>query len=431
MGSDEYSTALKMMTAAGYAHTILLEADRKVWACGNDDDEQLGNDTASGASLVMIQVHDGAQTPEESDKLEDIACIAAGAYHSLAVDVDGKVWSWGSNTYGQLGDDGKVSEEAVPIEVLKGEQPGTGQLENIAQIVTSNWGEYSLARDNTSNRYVWAWGYNNCGQLGNGKSFYDGGDYSPNQFAAYETTPVQVLTGEQDPGGSTYLKDIIDIDAGRLYSIALDADGYVWCWGFNHYGQLGNDSTDNSDTPVQVLHGEQDGDYFLKDIIDVVACNGNGTATSYALDKNGYVWAWGDNQYGQLGDDDLPNDSNTPVQVVDGEQTDGTTPYLQDIIAISGGDCHVLALDNSGNVWAWGYNVSGQLGNGSTTVSDTPVQVEKAEDTPLTDIVSISAGFRHSTAIDVYGDVWVWGLNSDGQLGLNHTNDEDYATQIP
>ena len=119
------------------------------------------------------------------------------------------------------------------------------------------------------------------------------------------------------------------------------------------------------------------------------------------------------------------------MQVVGGEQ-DGH--FLEDIVAISAGNVHVLALDKNNNVWAWGEGWLGQLGDGTATQRDTPVRVETAADTPLTDIVYIYAGYRHSTAIDKYGDFWVWGDNVTGQLGLGddyYQIDQLYAQKMP
>jgi alpha-tubulin suppressor-like RCC1 family protein len=105
--------------------------------------------------------------------------------------------------------------------------------------------------------------------------------------------------------------------------------------------------------------------------------------------------------------------------------------FLQNIVAISAGNHHVLALDVDGYVWGWGKNQFGQLGNGTTSPSSTPVQVKVGPDTPLYDIVSIDAGFEHSMAIDNDGCIWVWGRNEFGELGLDDKNNRNYATRMP
>jgi len=191
---------------------------------------------------------------------------------------------------------------------------------------------------------------------------------------------------------------------------------------------------------VQVL-GEG-GIGYLQNILDVaVSCGFDQTnGASYALEADtGYVCAWGNNQYGQLGQGDADDSAHpTPVKVLSGWQDgdpDSTTP-LEDIVAISAGCYHVLALDNEKKVWAWGKGASGQLGYGGTAPKYEPVQVEKLVDgqpSPLTNIVYIDAGFNHSTAIDEDGNFWVWGENGLGQLGLGQgdTTDRYYATPMP
>jgi len=234
--------------------------------------------------------------------------------------------------------------------------------------------------------------------------------------------------------------------AGISHSTALDDNGYVWCWGYNNSGQLGNDSTTTSYDPVQVRKGEMTGaSTYLEGIVDVAVSCGyslgdGGYGSSYAVDVNGHVWAWGSNYgmdpnypyetevCGQLGNNS-ETDSYTPVQVHDGEMcTD--SGKLEDIIAVSAGDAHVLALDKYGRVWAWGYGQYGQLGNGSTGNKEAPVRVKTISKEGLQDIVFIDAGFNHSLAIDKYGQIWVWGRNYDGQLGLGHKDYRLYAEEM-
>jgi len=158
--------------------------------------------------------------------------------------------------------------------------------------------------------------------------------------------------------------------------------------------------------------------------------------SSYALDSDKFVWAWGDGYLGKLGQGPYDQtDHNTPVQVKDQSGQD----YLSNIVAISAGSEHVLALDKDGCVWAWGYNYYGQLGNGNCygtppdyqNYESTPVKVKKDASNFLDNIVYIDAGFHHSMAIDKYGNFWVWGRNQCGQLGLGNELDKDYATIVP
>jgi subtilisin family serine protease len=163
----------------------------------------------------------------------------------------------------------------------------------------------------------------------------------------------------------------------------------VWAWGANGAGQLGDCSTTNRTTPVQVSD--------LSGVTDV----SSGCAHSLAVKEDGTVWAWGSNYYGQLGD---------------GTTTDRTTPVkvsgLSGIKDVAGGCNYSLAVKEDGTVWAWGYNYNGQLGDGTTTDRTTPVRVSD-----LSGVKDIAGGFQHSLALKNDGTVWAWGGNGYGQLG--------------
>lgn len=206
------------------------------------------------------------------------------------------------------------------------------------------------------------------------------------------TSPVQVknLTG------------VTQISAGGDQSIALKSDGTVWDWGLNNYGELGNGTTTNSSTPVEVSNltgatAVSEGFYF-----------------GLALKSDGTVWAWGDNNYGQLGNGTTTN-STTPVQVKN----------LTGTVAISAGYYQSYALKSDGTVWAWGLNNYGQLGNGTTTTSTTPVQVSG-----LTGVTSIAAGYYHGLAVKSDGSIWSWGLDQYGQLGNGTTTSSTTPVQV-
>lgn len=193
------------------------------------------------------------------------------------------------------------------------------------QVAAGDYHSLALKSDGT----VWAWGYNVCGQLGDGTT-------------TSKTTPVQVfgLTG------------ITAIAGGGYHSLALKSDGTVWAWGDNGYGQLGDGTITQRIAPVQV--------YGLTGITTIAA----GNCHSLALKSNGTVWAWGWNGYGQLGDG-TTTDKITPVQV----------SCLTGITTIAAGGISSLALKSDGTVWAWGDNYFGQLGDGTRTDRKIPVTV--------------------------------------------------------
>ena len=476
VASDWRENAKAIDISGGEDHTLVLTKNKASWACGDNGWYQLGiGNNQDRKTLVRVLKGDMNST---SDYLQDINDVDAGWKHSLALDVNGLVWSWGDNREGQLGDNQtKYPHAATPVQVVRGEQAPEDpnnpdpNLARIIAISAGRSGEHSLAVD--ANGYAYAWGRNQEGECGNGLS----------GSGQRELTPVHVDQGEQplDPNRpSEHLNRIIAVSAGEWHSMALESydpcdpnmDGRVYTWGDNTFvldsskkGVLGNGSSaDDSNTPVCVRRGEQDynepNHVYLKDIVAISAGWDHSMAVEKYekydpylkwLDPNGYTWpdpnhrgrvyTWGNNDQG-WGDDGDTNKSNggrlgngsatdgnsTPVLVLRGEQPadDPNDPYayLSHIVAVSAGEGHSMALDVNGYVYTWGDNQRGQLGNNSTVDSNTPVQVWAGRqnpdepNAPLSNIVAISAGYWHNLAIDADGVVWVWGKTKDGRLGL-------------
>ncbi|MCL2140891.1 MAG: RCC1 repeat-containing protein, partial [Dehalococcoidia bacterium] len=206
---------------------------------------------------------------------------------------------------------------------------------------------------------------------------------------------------------------VIVIAGGNEHSLALKNDGTVWAWGGNGSGQLGDGTNIGSSTPVQVV------------LYDYVAIAG-GIWHSLALRSDGTVWAWGSSFNGELGDGRVGGYdvwALTPIQVIDPSDNTG---YLTDVVAIAAGECRSLALKSDGTVWTWGNNLDGQLGIGTTyTDSNIPVEI-----LGLTDIISISTSWDHSLALDIHGNVWAWGVNYYGQLGDGTNNNSLTPIQV-
>jgi alpha-tubulin suppressor-like RCC1 family protein len=341
--TDGYRSATRSYTlhvlpshCSGGACTISVWGDNAVG--------ELGNGTTTGSP-----------TPLEVANLSGVTAIAAGTQHSLALRTDGTVWEWGANFFNEPEDPTLFSK--TPVQV--------SGLSDVTAIAGGGLHSLALRADGT----VWAWGFNDFGQLGNGTT-------------TSSSTPVQV----------NGLAGVTAIAAGDLHSLALRTDGTVWAWGYNYAGQLGNGTTTHSSVPVQVSG--------LSDVTAIAAGSAQGDH-SLALRTDGTVWAWGYNYAGQLGNGTTTN-SPTPVQV----------SGLSDVTAIAAGFNHSLALRTDGTVRAWGNNFAGQLGNGTTTNSPTPVQANG-----LAGVTAIAGGGLFSLAVLTDGTVRAWGDNSQGALG--------------
>jgi len=480
--ADWKENAKAIAISAGEDHTLVLTKNTWVWACGDNYWYQLGIGNNQD-QRTLIRVEDG-NIVTVSGYLEDINDVDAGWKHSLALEMyipnhpnnRGYVWAWGNNEEGQLGDEQRSGYESpTPVQVLRGEQAPEDpnnpdpNLARIIDISAGRSGLHSLAVD--ANGYAYGWGYNKYGQCGNG------------EYDCNELTPVHVHQGAQpdDPNDANdYLKHVVDICAGSDQSIAVEKDdptdanfnGCVYTWGTNCWGDdvheswvmskerglLGAGSTaDFNDTPVKVLAGAQypndPNQPYLDHIVAVAAgwnhcmalekddpCDPNIYSPSYT----GRVFTWGHNGRGYgggpLGESwensvggrlgDGSTDSNdVPVLVLSGEQygDDANHPYLEHIIAVSAGEGHSMALEKNdpcdpdlkGCVYTWGDNQYGQLGNDCNDPCTVPVRVVGADgEGYLENVVAISAGHWHSMAIDADGVVWVWGKTLDGRLGL-------------
>ena len=272
-----------------------------------------------------------------------------------------------------------------------------------SQVSGSLDSSFSLAVDSDGNAY--AWGSNYYGQLGDGTT-------------DKRTTPVMV----KQPDRKTYPdlpKDFtyIQVSTGSTHSLALGSDGNAYAWGDNTYGKLGDGTTTPRKTPVRVSKPEGTPTNFA--YVQVSA----GSNHSLALGSDGNAYAWGYNNYGQLGDGTY-NNLYTPVMV--GKPADFA--YVQ----VSAGGSHSLAVGSDGYAYAWGSNYYGQLGDGTTIRQNTPVRARMPEGTSTNfAYVQVSAGGSHSLAVGSDGYAYAWGWNgNDGQLGNNKTTDSAVPVRV-
>ena len=372
-----------VQTANGNGYSLALSADGMVYTWGRNEYGQLGNGVTATNSPVPVAVKT-AGTPMEG---KTITQLSAKVWYALALASDGTVYSWGFNSWGQLGNgtSGAANNASAPVAVKTAGTPMEGKT--IVQVAAGATHSLALATDGT----IYAWGKNEYGQLGN-----DSTTNSP--------VPVAVKTAGTPMDGKT----IIQIHAGYEHSLALASDGTVYVWGRNNSGQLGkNDATDaHIPAAVQTLGTPMAG----KVIVQLAA----GNSQSMALASDGTVYTWGWNQYGQLGNGTTTN-SRIPVAVA----TTGTPLAGKTISQIAAGNAHALAMTDDGTVYTWGWNQYGQLGNNSTINSSLPVIV-KTTGTPLAGkmIAQItSGGGPNSLVLANDGTMYAWGWGQYGQLG--------------
>ncbi|MEU5871911.1 Ig-like domain repeat protein [Glycomyces sp. NPDC047369] len=321
----------------GYGFSIALTADGKVFAWGQNDVGQLGEGSFTDSSdPVQVDLPDGAV----------VEAIAVGDDHILALTDAGTVLAWGYNEWGQLGD-GTTTERGTPVEV--GLPAGT----TATAIAAGAGHSLALGSDGT----VFAWGDNDFGQIGDGTK-------------TQRTSPVEIPL----PGGASATM----IAGGDDHSLALTSGGDLLAWGYNVGGQLGDGTTTTRTSPVSV---------HLPAGTEVGAIAGASGFQSFAITGDGGLLAWGDNSYGQIGDGTTTRRTE-PVAV---HMPDGTT-----VTDVDSGDDHAVALTSDGAVYGWGYNRYGQVGDGTTTNRNEPVQVVQPEAFAF---VAVGVGSYHSLAI--------------------------------
>ena len=225
----------------------------------------------------------------------------------------------------------------------------------------------------------------------------------PSQTTWYSNnTPAFSWSASTDSSSSGSVTNWAAVSAGYWYTLAVTRDGALWAWGDNSYGQLGLGDTTNRSAPTQVGSAS-----------DWAAISA-GEFHTIALKQDGTLWAWGDNSYGELGLGDTTN-RLVPTQV--GNAGNWAAVYA--------GENYTLAIKQDGTLWAWGVNGSGQLGLGDTTKRLVPTQVGSASNW-----VAVSVGMGHTVALKQDGTLWAWGFNSRGQLGLGDTTQRSVPTQV-
>ncbi len=300
--------------------------------------------------------------------------VEGGNGHAIILDKTGQVWTVGRNNFGQLGDSTTINS-AIPQKVKN--------LDNIA--VVARGYDHSMALDSNGN--LWAWGRNNYGQTG--------------VWSVYDQWTPQLVKDHK----------FIAVEGGHWHSVGLKEDGTVWAWGHNFFGELGNGTREHSNIPVQVW---QSSNGKLTPFADVISIASVGYHV-IAIKKDGTVWGWGANDYGQVGKG-YPGIQAYAVQVHD-------IPHMK---MISTGWHHSVGLDSAGHLWVWGSDPALQSGEEIRKVYLKPVMFEN-----LPVFTTITCGSWHTLAIDEQKNVWAWGNNVFGMLGLGDSIGRSFPVMIP
>lgn len=279
--------------SSGGSHTLAIKIDGTLWAWGENFWGQVGNGTYGNDQLVPIKL--GSAT--------DWASVSAGVSFSMAIKIDGTLWAWGDNFYGQLGN-GRVN--AYNPELV-------GTARDWRYVSAGGNHTIALKTDNT----LWAWGLNLYGQLGDGTQ-------------SNRDAPVKIGTAG----------DWQNVDAGHDHTIAMKANGTIWAWGNNDRGQLGNGTINHSNIPTSV--GSSQWKSFSV-----------GKSSTLGIKSDGTLWAWGLT----IGDFKLGEDGHCkePTQL-------NTQASMESVIL---GDDHAFAFAANGALWTWGVGTWGKLGNGT------------------------------------------------------------------
>jgi alpha-tubulin suppressor-like RCC1 family protein len=354
--------------AAGYGHSLFIKSDGSLWAMGDNFVGQLGDGTTDNDNYYT-------NLPEEI-VASNVTTIAAGTWDSFFRKSNGSLWAMG-NESGQVGGSNTNYFPSVPTQILP------SQVTAIA--AGDGFNLYGQYHSPTGPGSLWAMGGNGNGQLG------DGTTVSTNVPQEIFSTVIGVAVSA--------------IACGDAHSLYIRSGGSLWGMGFNGDGQLGDGTTTDRHSPVEI------------EFSNVVAVAAGGDHSLF-IKSDGSLWAMGANGDGQLGDgttDGGNHFTNLPEEIV-----------FSNVVAVTAGALHSLFLKSDGSLWAMGNNEYGQLGDGTTDDQAVPQEIVASN------VVAVAAGTEgfHSLFIKSDGSLWGMGYNIAGQLGDGTTNDSHIPIQI-
>jgi alpha-tubulin suppressor-like RCC1 family protein len=335
-------------------------ATGRLWCWGKNSSGQLGDNSITHRSSPVQTVAYGGNWKE----------ISSGRDFTVAIKDDGTLWTWGENASGQLADNTNT-DRSSPIQTVSAG----------ATWKTCSAGNYHAAAVKTDGS-LWLWGLNSNGELGD-------------NTIVHRSSPVQTV-------GAAYTW--LQVSCGNAFTAALKTDGTLWAWGSGSSGVLGNNAVTQRSSPVQTIAFGTTWRYVSA-----------GLDHTIALKTDNSLWCWGSNALGQLGDNTITSRSS-PVQ---------TITYATNWKNAHSGYSNTFAVKTDGTLWVWGRNGNGQLGDNSITHRSSPVQT-----------ISFGNNWRNvnggtqTLALKIDGSLWSWGTNTDGQLGNNGTTDRSSPVQV-
>jgi len=364
--------------SCGYEHTAAIKTDGTLWTWGANYG-QIGNNTYSLASTPVTTFAGGTDWKQ----------VSCGTHYTSAIKTDGTLWTWGANSESQLGTGDKTSRN-TPVTTLAGR---------------TDWKQVSLGYRHTAaiktDGTLWGWGRNSNVQLGRGPDVHN--RLTPVTTFAGGTNWADTATGEAD--------ELYTLCCQREGSAAIKTDGTLWTWGRNQFGEMGDNTATQRNTPVTTFAGGTN----WKQV-------SGGESHMSVIKTDGTLWTWGRNTNGQLGDNTSGFGLNrsTPVTTFA-----GGTNWKQ----VSNGQYHTAAIKTDGTLWTWGFSSNLRLGRvldpfhrftpvttfaGGTNWADTATG-------EADELYTLSGGNNFTAAIKTDGTLWTWGVNTNGQLGDNTT----------
>lgn len=367
----------------GGTHSVAKTSQERIFMWGNNNVGQLGDGTTL-TKTSPVEITDNFNLGEG----EEIRYFVLGDMHSAAITSLNRVLTWGFNFNGRLGD-GTADNSSLPIDITSNFNLNTG--ESIALIYS---GEAHMAAITNEFR-VFAWGVNNIGQLGDGT-------------IDSKNTPVEITSNFN----LNENERIVMMSLGSVHSLAISSQNRVFAWGGNTYGQLGDGTEFLRTSPVDIT-GQ-----FTFAVDEHISGVSAGEQYSLLTTSFGRVLAWGRNNVGQLGDGTVIN-RNTPIEI--------TSMFNLDIgdkaMRVEAGYKHNLLYTYNYEVYSWGSNFSGELGNDSLNNSSTPVKISNKFMFSEGEIINqIYADDSISSLTTNFGNFYTWGKNDNNQLG--HINNQ-------